>query len=217
MILQHWKQAAVTLQGVEHISKEIPCQDKIGYYFDSNIRVIALADGAGSRKKAEYGAKAAVSSTCKYLGKEFYNLYMMCEETGKTVEKQKSDTENAKLLIISNAIKSITDIVEENCVIEDYASTLLFFACDGNKYICGHIGDGVIGVLDKKNELNLTVISETENGGAPNITFFITDNNAIEHFRLSCGDMSDVQGVLLMSDGPEEVLYETNTKFNPNA
>ena len=152
-----------------------------------------MADGAGSRKKAGIGAETAVNSVCDYIIKEFYNIYMCCEATVKTAEEQSNDIALAKAKLINCVVKSISEVVEKQCNIDDYASTLMFFACDKNKYVCGHIGDGVVGILRNMAEQNLTVLSKPENGGAPNITFFVTDSNANEHFRLEYGDMREAK------------------------
>ena len=72
----------------------------------------------------------------------------------------------------------------------------------------GHIGDGVIaGLFNSGANEMLRVLSHPENGEQINITFFMTDPDAIEHFRISIQRHTNLTGIMLMSDGPEEVLY----------
>jgi serine/threonine protein phosphatase PrpC len=85
------------------------------------------------------------------------------------------------------------------------SSTLLFIAIKNDKFIIGHIGDGVIGMLDNNNEIK--VISKPENGEFSNATFFTTSTNYPDRLRILKGTLKNAVGFILMSDGPEESLY----------
>ena len=60
--------------------------------------------------------------------------------------------------------------------------TLLFVSIKNNKYIAGHIGDGIIGIIDEKGDA--IVLSEPENGEFANTTYFTTSENYKYHLRL---------------------------------
>ncbi len=215
MIVKHLKQAAVAVQGIDHINRQIECQDCVSSISSGGVNVIALADGAGSRTNSKEGAELISECICKDIANNFNCYYELCEKTGKTEAQHKADIDNLKEQLLKIIIAQIASNVVPPESIDDYAATLLFFACRKDKYICGHIGDGVIGILNE-HFAGVDVRSAPENGGAPNITFFATDANAKDHFRIEWGDMKGIEGVILMSDGPEEVLYERDTGLSDN-
>jgi hypothetical protein len=95
--------------------------------------------------------------------------------------------------------------------------TLQFAAVKNGRYIAGHVGDGVIAALYQRGlTRRVEVLSHPENGGGPNVTFFVTDHNAEEHLRLTHGECRQLEGIIMMSDGPEEVLYSGAGGMHPN-
>jgi hypothetical protein len=99
----------------------------------------------------------------------------------------------------------------------ELASTLLFTVFNENDYLIGHIGDGLIASYEHRlNERYTKVISVPENGAESNITFFFTEPDVSKHFRLYRGTMRNKIGFILMSDGPEEVLFDPTVGLSPN-
>ena len=133
---------------------------------------------------------------------------MLTEKRGideKDISKQFT---SIKKILLDHVSKHLNDAVKHNVSVEELSSTLLFFAIHDQSYIIGHIGDGVIMGVERINQnYSIQVMSEPENGDRPNITFFITDIDAIDHFRIKGGKNSLIEGVLLISDGPGEILY----------
>ena len=74
--------------------------------------------------------------------------------------------------------------------------------------MAGHLGDGIICI---KQGAETKLLSPPENGEYTNSTYFVTDKNALTHFRLYTGIAEDGFGVLLTSDGTAESLYERST------
>ena len=76
------------------------------------------------------------------------------------------------------------------------------------KYLIVHIGDGVIGMLDSND--NLSVLSNPDNGEYANYTYFTTcfDSKKVRIYR---GNIEDINGLVMMSDGVEESLYHYKT------
>ena len=213
MILSHWKQCNVDVIGVSHKKHQEPCQDRSAHLEKNGVRVIALCDGAGSKKHAELGAAAVSEMICSIVSEKFDAMFEKLEDQ-PTVENHvgqeiiKTIETGLQQILTKHGLKSIQDL----------STTLLFFAIKDERYLSGHIGDGVIGKLHKHKDTYYTeVFSKPENGGAPNITFFITDPNAHQHLRLYSGYLSQsLKAIVLMSDGPEEVLYDAKADaFNP--
>ena len=213
MNISHYKQMNVELIGKDHVRGNLPCQDKTAYYQKNGVRVIALADGAGSKKDSHLGADIATNTVCKLLIDKFDEYFTLLED-------EPSRKSNLGKIIVKEVYQNLNNLVTENKAISiiEMSSTLLFVAMKGDRYIQGHIGDGLIGeLLNGETGLEVRVRSYPENNGAPNITFFITDSDANDNFRITSGFIgSHIKGFVLMSDGPEEVLYDLENKtLNP--
>lgn len=190
-----WKYMQCAVRGRGHERTNTPCQDKT-YIFDAyHTRVIALADGAGSAKLSHYGAECVSENICRLLAQNFDIFY---------------DSDNAFMVkkdILSNALIKLEKLASNlGCTLQELASTLLFAAIKQNKFILGHIGDGVIGY--SKNGI-VKVASCPHNGEFANMTTFVTSASAIKDFRLFKGTLDDgIDGFVLMSDGTETSFYD---------
>ena len=220
MIIEKIRQADAYVTGKDHIRKNTECQDRTFYYKANGTHVIALSDGAGSRPKSQYGAEVVTEEVSKYVAKNFINLIVLTEKRGKEINEYEENI----LKVKSNILNIVKSSLNEFCLkndglqINDLSCTLELVAVKNNQYFAIHIGDGVIGLLkNESGEERLSVLSTPENGGAPNITFFITDDNAIEHLRIYSGSIENIKGFILMSDGPEEALYNEDNGLSSNA
>lgn len=209
MIVKHFKQCSLEVIGTDHVQSGLPCQDKTAYASQEGVRVIVLSDGAGSKKNSDLGAEIATKTIAELVAKNFDEYYLMLENAplkGNKLAKRLTHK------VYQNLNKAASE--QENLSIMEMSCTVLFVAIKEDKYIQGHIGDGLIGELvTNEKGLEVRIRSYPENNGAPNITFFITDSDAVDHFRISSGTMpANVKGFVLMSDGPEEVLYDPQKK-----
>lgn len=93
--------------------------------------------------------------------------------------------------------------------IEELACTLLFAAYKDGNVLAGHLGDGVIGIQDGDE---IRVLSLPENGEYANSTFFVTDKGAQSRLRIYQFDVSGKVGLMLMSDGTAESLFNRSTR-----
>jgi len=191
------------VQGRGHIKTDTPCQDKTKQLFKDGVNVIALADGAGSAKHSHFGAECVVENISIYVADNFKQLFE--NANGKQVK-----------LAIMNELKRvlIAKCDELDCKYVDLASTLLLVAVCEDKYIIAHIGDGVIGYLDGSE---LKIASSPDNGEFANITTFVTSNEALISMRLLKGNIKEISGFIIMSDGTEQSLYHKPTKKLANA
>ena len=93
---------------------------------------------------------------------------------------------------------------------QELSSTLLFVGVNDNRYLGGHIGDGVIGYFDKnKRPKTLSYPDNDENGN----TYLTTQLDLFDHFRIYKGGLNDIKGFVLMSDGLFDSLFN-KTKNN---
>lgn len=188
--------AFATQQGVSHRISDTPCQDSVLVKQEDSYLFLGLADGAGSAKYSDIGSKLILRflSMQMQISFEYY--------------KRNAAASNKELLEkIHLALISIADV--KKIKVKDLSSTLLFIAVYYGEYMVVHIGDGVVGILDEDD--NLSVLSEPENGEFSHYTYFTTslDSNRVRVYR---GDVDKLNGLILMSDGVEESLYNYKTK-----
>lgn len=193
-----WNTIHCEVQGRSHITTGTPCQDKTYTYVANNVNVIALADGAGSAKLSHYGAETVIKYICTELTKMFD--YYFAENDGVIVKRQ----------ITTGLLNSLSKkAIQLKCEVKDLASTLLLAAIKDERFIIAHIGDGVIGYL--KND-ELKIASQPENGEFVNTTVFTTSEDAIMTMKLIKGNLGQIKGFVLMSDGTEASLYNKKEK-----
>lgn len=194
-----WYSVDCAVQGLGHISENIPCQDKTCAVTTGDVSVIVLADGAGSASMSHFGAETVVKKTAEILCNQFDEYF--AEEDGA----------QAKTNLHKNLLSELTFRADElGCECNDLASTLLAVAVKDERYIIVHIGDGVIGYL--KND-ELKVASEPRNGEFSNETVFVTSPNALYEMRMMKGLIGEVKGFAIMSDGSEASLYKRRDKY----
>ena len=56
MILTKWRQAQGLVIGADHVEAGLPCQDNVCYKSMTVSHVLAVSDGAGSKKYSPYGS-----------------------------------------------------------------------------------------------------------------------------------------------------------------
>ncbi|MDE6834390.1 MAG: protein phosphatase 2C domain-containing protein [Ruminococcus sp.] len=193
-----WKAIQCAVQGRSHIKNFVPCQDKTFYSTGNNTTVTALADGAGSAKLSHFGAEHITKFICDEFVENF-DLYFS-DNDGVAVKKELDSK-------IKNQISALAE--ELNCDIHDLSSTLLMVAVNNNRYIILHIGDGIIG-YSKNNELKVATLPE--NGEFANTTVFTTSGEALHTMKLLKGNLGDIDGFVLMSDGTQASLYNKRQK-----
>lgn len=190
--------ASAFVQGRGHLSKKIPCQDRVYSSRKNTVATIALADGAGSCMYSDKGAEIVTKEISKIINSVFNGIF-----------DNKIDTQK---YIISSLTRKLLEYSKRNSIsIKELSSTLLFVSIKDNRYIAGHIGDGVIGYKNIKNNIN--VLSHPDNGEYSNSTYFVTSPNAHKYLRIYKGNLNEIDSFILMSDGSEESLYDKRNKF----
>ena len=192
-----WKVAGTYVKGISHERQNKDCHDRYSFKYYSNAISISLADGAGSALKPEVGAGIATKQVNKTLTQEFD--YIFASEANHASHK------------ITHAIRTAFGIYAKKygCSLKDLATTLLFACVKDDRFIAGHIGDGILACL-RNGEL--IVLSPPENGEFVNETFFITSSSYKTKFRLFKGNLDKIEGFVLMTDGTCESLFDKKEK-----
>jgi hypothetical protein len=216
MIVEFLKHFEWKKLGRDHIESKVPCQDSVAYGSHEGIQVLAVADGAGSRKFSQHGSKIAVEQMVKVLSSNFREVSQRMEKVGK----KKNQFENDQLFLKEWFQKSILSEMEifakaNQITINDMACTLLFVAFNENHYVAGHIGDGIIASIHGVPGQEYTkLISEPE--GEANETFFVTMAKLAPHFRIASGSMDQIRGFLVTTDGIQDRIYQKRIGLSSN-
>jgi hypothetical protein len=150
-----------------------------------------LADGAGSARHAEEGARIAVASVLKLAGESFTELH-------------KLGSKAAEVFIRSIKAELGREADRTGGTLSDFATTLLFASCDGRRFIVGQLGDGMIAVQEGER---VVPFCEPMKGEYKNETVFVTSPGAERFFSISTGACDSVMSFVLMSDGSADSLY----------
>lgn len=178
----------VSMQGKGHMADGTECQDYFKKYENDGIYAIVMSDGAGSKAKSFLGAKAVVEDVIEYLVDNFNTFQSVSD----------SEIERTLLEVGVKALK------KQGEIISDFACTLLFFITDGEKYICGNIGDGRIFLCDNQPSLLLG----GQSGEIVNETNFISDASALLYFKVIKGYFGNDTLFVLATDGIGNLLYD---------
>lgn len=183
------------------------CQDETLYITKENYSLIAVSDGAGSKRNSHIGAGKVLSALERYFDRFDFSRMDSEEDVEKSKEAYKAISGEIKsdlLYLMKSAIH--TEAWRHDLPDNDYACTLVFVLCAGGSYITGHIGDG--GIVSLKSD-NMEVVSLPENGEYKNVTFFVTDADAEEHFRVAAGRLeTERKSFLVCTDGIGDLLFK---------
>lgn len=193
-----WKMSGCYHKGRGHARMKLPCQDRIAALSKKGVRVAALADGAGSASYSREGAQLVVTYATEYITEHFDE--MLASTTAGVVKKGLLDHLRKRLEEEACAL---------GCAFEALASTLLFAAVKKDRFLIGHLGDGVIGYL---KDGRIHVASAPDNGEYANTTYFVTSASAYARLRLIKGRLDEIDGFVLMSDGCAESFYHVSER-----
>jgi hypothetical protein len=207
--MTYWRYVQAYSRGTSHLINDLPCQDRAlsKVITDSNEQEIflgAVADGAGTACRSEYGAEIATRLILKKL-EDFFSL-------GKAL----SDLSRA---IIIQWINQISDQIgelanDEGLSRREYACTLLVVAIRPMEGCFFQVGDGAI-VVGADGEYYPIFWPMT--GEYANSTYFITDTSAAEQLKVEMINDRLVEDVALMSDGLQGLAlqFATRTAHSP--
>lgn len=143
-------------------------QDKGYVVKKGNVVSLVLCDGAGSLELSSAGAK----EISKLISE------MLCDnwEHYKTVLSNEIRMEI--YLVINEKLKELSH--KYHCEKEEFGSTLLAFATDGNECIGVHLGDGAI---FSYNDDDIKILSYPVNGVTTDQTYLTTSKYAFNNIR----------------------------------
>ena len=192
----------VSLIGNKHINRGTPCEDSSFSKTSNGVSVMCVSDGAGGAKytHARFGSKCACETVADLLCRHFDAFYF-------------ENRESISRTILVTAIHSaMAPLLQEHELdgLERLSCTLLFVAVKGDLVLAGHIGDGMICRVSSQGISPVTLPANGENASS---TYFITFPNAQEYLRFIRTTTDDTHAFVLMTDGVEEMVYDSSSQL----
>ncbi|MCC5631432.1 PP2C family serine/threonine-protein phosphatase [Nostoc sphaeroides] len=174
----NWKAVARSAIGTSHQKQGIGCQDYGDYRIFDDVIVGAVADGAGSAKHSDVGAKLAVETVLK--------CFSEINEFPQKQDSQPLSKEEAQKVFAEIVNKVITELQKQadegDYAVNDLACTLLVFVANPDCIAAMQIGDGFIVMRSQESEYQL--LFQPDKGEFINETTFITSTNALKEMQV---------------------------------
>ena len=198
-----WEFFKTVFTGRMHINDNGLCQDCAEYTVTQDgIYVAALSDGASGSRFGDIAARCNVNAVLNYFHQ--VNFHQFCEYPKEQQSKE----------IVNYCVSSIIHMMKNipNSQYHDFCATLLFIVSDGEKYIVGHLGDGLICSYQKDESTHL--LSEPDNIDSDSTrTYFTLSKDSDKHMIISeLQALAEIKAIILMSDGPEASFYDDKNK-----
>jgi hypothetical protein len=181
---------AAAARGRKHEAAGRPCEDAVAIAHGP-VSVVALADGAGSASHAALGASTVVRALVAWLPGAFDGLLA----AGPAVARRHL------LAHVDAALAAAATAADVSS--RELASTLLFAAMGPERYLAGHLGDGVL--CARRHGLPI-VLGDGARGEFAGETTFVPTRASDADLRLFTGDVRAVDAFALLSDGAESSL-----------
>jgi serine/threonine protein phosphatase PrpC len=209
-----WRAVVRSSVGTRHQKQQQPCQDYGKYCILNHQDVVvgAVADGAGSAKHADVGAKLAVETVIT-----IFREIVRSPQPEEPLSRPLNNKEARKLFskIVAEVIATLEEkAVQENYAIADLACTLLVFVATPHWLAAMQIGDGfmVVGLQGKEHQL----LFQPDKGEFVNQTTFVTSAHALDEMQVNVVSGSQ-KFICASTDGLERVAIRMNdwTPFPP--
>lgn len=207
-----WKAIRRSATGTSHKKQQLPCQDYGHFIICHNVILGAVADGAGSAKYSDVGAKLTVETVLNellQLGE--YTLYLHYSPLPLPDEQART--------IFTNTLKKVVKTLQEQAASSDYsvndlACTLLVFLATPNWVAAMQIGDGFIVARLQEGEHQL--LFPPDKGEFINETTFVTSANALNEMQVRVLP-GQQKFICASTDGLERVAIRMSdwTPFSP--
>ncbi|MGL5804678.1 MAG: PP2C family serine/threonine-protein phosphatase [Xenococcaceae cyanobacterium] len=213
-----WKAIARSAIGTSHQKQQMPCQDYGSCQIFDNLIIGAVADGAGSAKYADLGAKLTVKTALKYLTAKKIEEWSIEKKPFWQLNSHPFSEKDARKLFTEtiNRVRSVLQkqAANDDYSIEDLACTLAIVVATPNWLTAMQIGDGFIVVRDREEDVRL--LFSPDKGEYINETTFVTSINALEAMRVSV-QFGHPEFVCVSTDGLERLAIRISdwTPFTP--
>ncbi|MFN9176316.1 MAG: PP2C family serine/threonine-protein phosphatase, partial [Synechocystis sp.] len=181
-----WRTVCQSAIGSFHVETGLPCQDYGAYLqLGKDVLIGAVADGAGSAKHSDLGAKIAVEAALDFLVAVDNRPVSEPESEPVPPEGELAEIfEKTYPQLLQAVIEQLKLAAEQQkCDFADLATTLLVFIATSNWLAAMQIGDGFI--LIKPVGENYQLLFQPDKGEYINETTFVTSTNALEEMQIA--------------------------------
>lgn len=179
------KSFGISVAGKSHLERNLGCQDACRYLeLANNWSAALIADGVGSKRNAEAGAKKAVAAAAEFLLQ--HPLPTWAEDNIIALLR----------MAFATALHAVSLLAaDENADWSDYDSTLTIAIYNGRYFGFGHCGDGGIIAMDMAG--TLFVPTQRQKGESFNTVSPLRNHG---QWSFDCSP-EPVKAVMLMTDG----------------
>jgi hypothetical protein len=200
-----WKIVSASVTGRSHLASDRGNEDAVATRVLAHGTILlALADGAGSARRAGDGSRLAVAAAVQALGDE-----------GFGGEGEEVDLEDA----LRRALQQVRDTLaaracESRARPRDFACTLLLAVIHRETLAVLQLGDGAVVSRSSGNWQRVTQPLRGRHAGE---TVFVTSRRALDQAQVEVGSNAAVEALALLSDGLEPVatVVATGTPHGP--
>lgn len=203
-----WKAVARSAIGTSHQQQGLPCQDYGGDRLFHNLLIGAVADGAGSAKYADFGAKLAVTTAIAHLA----STETWLRQRGRSWQKlqQPFSQRQAERLFVST-LKRVLYVFRQQATkggyaVDELACTLVAFMATPYWMAAMQIGDGAI-VVRSQFQNDYQLLFQPDKGEYINQTTFVTSANAFADLRVKILPRQQTF-ICAATDGIERVAFQ---------
>lgn len=187
-----WRAAGAQVRGVSHERSGTPCQDAQAWrLLADGTLLVALADGAGSARFSDQGARCAVETALNALAVGFGS-------SGKDGQSAWDRLVREAFSAAQNALQNLTAKGEDYAAPREYACTLTCVVAATDWVAAGQLGDGAVIAEDSMG--SLFSLTRLQRGEYANETHFLVEEDALEQMATVKVDRP-VTGLAVMSDG----------------
>lgn len=200
-----WRCISSSIAGTSHLARDLPCQDAhCVRSLENGDLVLAVADGCGSSKRSDEGARCAVE-----IGAEFISERLQAQSPANT-----ADCEALLEAAMSESAAAVMRLAGEADA-REWATTLLLAFITDRWLATIQVGDGAIVSRDREGKVAL--ISRAIRGEYVNETIYITSPQYPFCTRKKTFPSARVNGIAMFTDGIEflAVHYNDNTPHEP--
>ena len=197
-----WKHLSLSVTGKSHSDRNEPGQDycRTGAvrFSDRDFFIGLAADGAGSTTHGGSGAEIA----CETLYLQILSVIRKREDISSvTNDEVKAWVSTSRDAIVARA-------QDEGQRLKDYACTLIGVIIADDHALAFQIGDGCIVVGDKGG---YRTVFWPEQGEYANMTFFVSDDDFLEHVRIAREEIPPDE-IALFTDGLQNLVLSFSTR-----
>ena len=195
--------------GANHLRSGKPCQDEAGLWMVADTVALAIADGHGSSKHADVGARLAVQVALTSLVRFAEDLG---ERASNMIEVQKYAEHPLRVQIVREWKERVhAKSGDSETPLVDYGSTLLVALATPDFLLVGQLGDGDILLVNEDGTVDVPLPADPEAFADETPSLCLSE--AEHSFRLRILPTPKQETLLLLSTDGYSKSYPTDAAF----